>query len=203
LLLEFDSNGCEIAMTTFQQVRFSLAVETPSPLDISPLLTIFSRWRLEESPMRWVDLADYAHVPVGPAALLVGKRGNLSLERDYHSAALVYRNRRDLEGDAANRLRASMRRGLALFRRLVSEREFPGAITVVAGQGSISWPDRVSVPNDEDSRIALEEPVGTVLDDLYGKGQHRWEVEANPEQMLGFRFQANRPFSLQELEGRP
>ena len=61
-----------------QRINVKLLAQAPAGFKLDPFLAIFGRWRHEESPEVWVDLADYAHMAQGQGIAIIGKRGNFS-----------------------------------------------------------------------------------------------------------------------------
>jgi rhodanese-related sulfurtransferase len=186
-----------------QRVRVKLFAEAPEDLDVAPLLDIFSRWRHDgDHPARWIDLADYAHVPDGPLAMLVGKQGNLLYDLEDGRPGLVWRNKTALEGDAERRVETALRRGLALFSALAREEGFPDALRLDTAKLAVEFVDRLEAPNDDASDQALGPAVRAALDKLYGRGQYSATRRDEAHRALGYEAQAWSARALDELVAR-
>lgn len=186
-----------------QRVRIKLFADAPSDVDVAPILDIFSRWRHDgDHPASWIDLADYAHVPQGPLALLVGHQGNLGFDLEDGRPGLVWRNKAALAGDAEARLSEALRRGLALFAALARDDAFPGDIQLDPGRLAIDLVDRMVVGDHDVAERELRPAVQAVLDRLYGLGAYEARRRLGPGRPFGYEVEARAPRDLDVLLAR-
>ncbi len=163
-----------------QRINVRIALDAPANQDVGPILAIFARWRQDETAAEdWLDLADYAHVPDGPLAMIVGKRGNLVYDLERGAATLLYRNKAALEGSLDQRVLECVRRAVELIERLVKEPEFPGSISIQPQNLQIAISDRVNAPNTEAS-AALRGPIEAALATIHGdSASTEWESDSS------------------------
>jgi rhodanese-related sulfurtransferase len=193
----------EPARMDIQRVRVKLFADAPPDLDVAPLLDIFARWRHDAAhPAGWIDLADYAHVPGGPAALLVGKLGNLGYDLADGRPGLVWRNKVGLAGGVEQRLSEAMHRGLEVIAALIEEPDFPAAVRLYTDRLAVDLVDRVAAPNTDETEAVVGPALSAALDRAYGAGQWRARRTADPGSAFGYEVQAHSAPSLDQLVRR-
>lgn len=163
-----------------QRINVRIALKAPANQDMGPILAIFAAWRHDEgAPEEWLDMADYAHVPDGPLAMIVGKQGNLVYDLERGEPTLLYRNKAALEGSIEQRVIESIRRAVGLAERLVKEPTFPSSTSVQPHNIHVAISDRVSAPNTEATAKALRGPIEAALAQVHGASAKRsWESDA-------------------------
>jgi len=173
-----------------QRIQIKMAVVVPPDLGLDPLVGIFARWRQDkEHPAEWVDLADYAHVPQGPGIVLIGKRGNLSLDFSGFPG-ILYAAKKGLGGTPVERILSALRSCLELCHRLTAEPEFPAGVEVQTGTLSIAFNDRLETPNDAATDQALRPAIQQAFDLLYGKDAWQMFPQSDPGECYGFTVKA-------------
>jgi hypothetical protein len=109
-----------------QRVHLKVFTDAPETFSLDPFLDIFARWREDKThPCAWLDLADYAHVENGPGIMLIGQRGNLSMDLAAPGPGILYANKKDLGAGDADRIAETFRRALQLFEALTGESAYP------------------------------------------------------------------------------
>jgi hypothetical protein len=187
-----------------QRINVHIGLDVPERLDVAPLLGIFARWRHERDANEWLDLADYAHVPEGPLAMLVGVRGNLVLDLERGQPTLLYRNKRGLSGSFEERFAEATRRALGLATRLAGERGFPESWKVRADRLRLTINDRVSAANQTGNERELRE-LGEAIEAVAARalgGDARIVRETDPARLFGAQAHAGAPAGLDDLVRR-
>ena len=176
-----------------QKIDVKFGTGAPAGADWDALLSIFSRWRLEEGE-EILDLADYSHVPEAPSIILVSKlwqfgvdfsRGSGSSRREGW-AGLLFSNRKGLEGDPADRLRSVLAKALGKIQRLCGEKEFPPGVTVNCSEVEVSFNDRLLTPNTDAMDTSLRPTLENALTALYGESGFELVREDDPGRRLGY-----------------
>ena len=134
-----------------QRIDLKVFLDGPANVRLEPVLTVFDRWRQQtDHPSDWVDLADYAHMKQGPAVLMAGKRDRIAVDTNVPGVGILVQTQKGLEGSIEQRFAEAFRRHLAMATQLVSEPEFPAALTVRSGDWLVSINDRLQFPNNEE-----------------------------------------------------
>lgn len=166
-----------------ERVDVKLLLDAPAQPNLDPFLVIFDRWRQQqEAPSDWVDLADYAHMALGPGILIAGKRDTYSVNLNPPGPGLLTSVRRGLSGGLADRFREAFRRARELNAALLGEPEFPSSMRPIRGAWEVFVNDRLGFPNTDVSdrlvRPALEAALGAATQSL---ARH-----ADPRARLGY-----------------
>ena len=186
-----------------QKITVKLFTDAPAAVNLDPFLSIFGRWRHEESHRAgWVDLADYAHVAKGPGIVLVGRQGSLSLDLAEPGPGILWNNKKELDGSIEDRVLETFRRGMALARRLMAEREYPESFKPRAGFWELSFNDRVELPNDSATDRLLRPAVDAALDSLLGGGSYMIIRQSDAYSRYGFMIHCNGVDCLDGLLGK-
>jgi hypothetical protein len=176
-----------------QKIDVKFGIGAPADADWDALLSIFSRWRLEEGE-EILDLADYSHVPEAPSIILVSKLWQFGVDFSRGSgssrpegwAGFFFSNRKGLEGDPADRLRSVLAKALGKIQRLCGEKEFPPDVTVDCGKVEISFNDRLLTPNTDAMDTSLRPALENALATLYGEDGFELVREDDPGRRLGY-----------------
>jgi len=188
--------------TDLQRIDLKVFLDAPPnySLDLDPVLTIFDRWRQEtDHPEDWVDLADYAHMHLGPGVMMAGKRAHFAVDTNEPGVGLLYRGRKDFDGAVEERLLEAFRRALRLMTRLVSEPEFPSGLPVRSEDWLVAINDRLGFPNDDATEEQLKPGLLATLDHIFGEGGYQLERDADPQHLYSSRLRADQRRDLNEL----
>lgn len=170
-----------------QKITAKLFTDAPADPSLDPFLTIFGRWRHDEThPTGWVDMADYAHVPKGPGIMLVGQRGNLAMDMADPGPGILYSNKKDLEGTIEDRILETFTRCTELARELIAQPEYPEAFKPRAGFWELAFNDRLDLPNTEATDRLLRPAVDRALDELLGAGSYMIIRQSDSSRRYGF-----------------
>ena len=172
-----------------QRISVKFFIDIDNSLDVPALVPVFHRWIQENSlPGLLIDVADYKHVPDGPALLLLGHEGDYVLDRTDGRTGFLYRGKREWpSANLKERLQVVWERAWQASQLLASEETLSG-LSFRTNEVAIDFPDRLNVPNSPETFDALREDVAAALFELSG-GQTWIVTHVNQE--------ARRPFSLQ------
>lgn len=183
-----------------QKVNVKLFTDAPERIDLDPLLGVFARWREDAaSAAGWIDLADYAHVTTGPGVMLIGTRGNLSLDLGQPGPGLLYANKQGLAGSLEERLWECLRRAFGQFEALLSEREYPDGFSPRWGFWSLTINDRLDFPNDRATDALIRPASVQVWDRVFGAGSYTLLPERDPTERYGLTLHSDSPIGAEAI----
>ncbi|MGB9604352.1 MAG: hypothetical protein ACP5U2_02100 [Bryobacteraceae bacterium] len=163
-------NRCELDRIQHVQAKVLASVFDPSCLDVA--IAVFHRWiQLDACEELLVDVADYRHLPVGPAIILVGHEANYCLDRTHGRPGLLYARKTVLKGSLSTRILYSMRQAFLAARRLAEEPELRGKLAFDYSGWEIVFNDRLLAPNTDASWSALGDELRRLLSPWYS-GDH-------------------------------
>jgi hypothetical protein len=184
-----------------QKINVKLFTNAPEPVPLDPFLDVFARWREDrDDPAGWIDLADYAHVAKGPGVMLIGRRGNLSVDLADPGPGLLWANKQDLAGSHEERIREIFVRAIGLMRRLVGELEYPAALEPRTGFWELTVNDLV-FPNTDATDRSLQPAVAAVAARLFGPDACTLVRQPDPGRRYGFTLHSDDPPNLDALAG--
>ena len=105
-------------MDDLQRINVKFFLEDPASLAPQEAFKILNTWIPQTTDQVLIDVADYSHVPDGPATLLVGHEANYSVDDGQGRRGLVYARKQPLPGSLPGRLRAALGATLRACRRL-------------------------------------------------------------------------------------
>lgn len=179
------------ALGALTRIDVLLPLAADASLPAEPFIELFGRWRVDEARVARLglnDLADYAHLPSGPKALMIADAFHLGVTWEADGPAVIYSHRGPLDGNLSARLAHVIDTAHALAGELLAEPEVPaeakrpvdGALTVVLN-------DRDRAPNTPEVREALSAALKPVLDARLGAGKWSAEAEADPRRRPALR----------------
>ena len=182
-------------------VKFSL--DAPAELSYEFLVAVFGRWRLEDGE-EIIDLADYLHVPEGPACLLVSQRWHFGIDLAGGKPGILLSNRGKLGGEPAARIAAVIRTCLEKGKRLLGESDVPSSVRPALPDLELVVNDRVLAENTDEADAVMRPGLTATLDRLYGKDAYSVEREKDPTRRLGYLVKATteNDLTFDELLGR-
>ena len=186
-----------------QRINVKIFTDAPERIELDAFLGIFARWREDSShPCSWVDLADYAHVEKGPGIMLIGRRGNVSLDLGDPGPGILYGNKKDLEESEERRIEETFRRSVEVIQALTAEPEYPAAFRIRPGFWQLTFNDRLDAPNTDETDRRLRPVVEAVLDRLLGRGDYSLIRESDASRRYGFTVYWEKVGSLDEIAAR-
>ena len=169
--------------TDLQRIDLKLLLAAPATPDLDPFLVIFDRWRkVADHPSDWVDLADYAHMPLGPGILIAGKRDTFSVNLNPPGPGLLTSVRSGLDGGLEERFRTGFERARELNAALLAEPEFPPEMVPIEGAWEVFANDRLLCPNTDQMDAVVKPALAAAL----GVEPSRCQRHSNPAGRLGY-----------------
>ena len=178
-----------------QHVNIKFFVESDFTIDLERLIEVFHGWVAEQSTTELlIDVADYRHVPDGPAVVLIGHEADYVLDKTDGRPGLLYNRKAACDGTNNDKLRQSVAAALQACEKL--EQLFPG-LSFSRTQFELRINDRALAPNEQPTYDAfqplLEEFVTTVL------GQASFTSErhnADRRKLFGLSVELDSPVQL-------
>jgi len=168
---------------SLNRLDIKLPITNPEDSDHGAYTRIFTRWLSDEE--RWMDIADYAHVPSGPVVMIVGADAQFSIDAAKGELGVLYSHRGTLEGSASERIASALRIALQLVADLESEDDCP--IRVRTDRADVSVNDRSEYPNQADTAAAFTADVTAAAESVFGAAPTSVEHTGGPDQRLGVR----------------
>lgn len=135
-----------------------------------------------------IDVADYAHVPEGPGAVLVAHEANYYLDRFDGRLGLSYSRKRPLAGSFLHRLRYTMIAVLEAAARLEEDPTLAGGLKFRADQLTVKINDRLFGPNTPETFEQFRSDLRQFFQELYGESATiELEHRADPKRLLEVR----------------
>lgn len=175
----------------------------PSPgFDEGALIGVFHDWIRRRVPLgTLVDVADYRHVPDGPAVMLITHEGNFSLDRAQQRTGLLYQRKTTLPGDTGERLVEVTRHALAACRLLEQDPRIGTDLGFRPGELLIIANDRLLAPNTDEVYTDLEPHLRRLGEVLYGEFALR-RVSNDPHERLAAHLEGREPADIGGLLNR-
>ncbi|MEO2006943.1 MAG: hypothetical protein ABGY41_22945 [Candidatus Poribacteria bacterium] len=169
---------------SLNRVDVKLPITNPEDSDHAAYTRILTRW-LKADESRWMDIADYAHVPSGPIVMIVGADAQFSVDAAKGELGVLYSHRGELDGDDAARVASVLRTTLQLIDDLEREDDCP--IRIRTDRVDVAVNDRAAYPNDADTAAAFVETVGAAVTAVFGSAAESVEHVGDPDQRLTVR----------------
>lgn len=170
-----------------QRINVKLMTAEVNDLDIDPFIGVFGRWRHDKTHhSRWIDLADYAHIPRGQGVVLVGKQGNFSIDLTDPGPGMLYCGKNDFEGPVATRVLEAMKRCLSLSLSLILEPEYPQKLLLRPGYWIVTVNDRLNFPNTAETEDKLGVSIRRAFENLFGSDNYLATREPDPNRRYGY-----------------
>jgi hypothetical protein len=117
-----------------------------------------------------IDVADYAHVPDGPATALIADEANLSMDRGSGRLGLIYQRKRPLAGTQtfADGFKLVLNQTTTAASLLEKAPELPAPPKFLTSEMLIRVYDRLLAPNQPATYNQLEPQIQSVLSRLLG-----------------------------------
>jgi hypothetical protein len=135
-------------------------------------IPIFHRWIQNQSlpDHLLIDVADYAHVPDGPATVLIANEANLSIDRGAGRLGLIYQRKRPLAGAQtfSDRLQLVLAQTAKVAGMLEQEPILPSPPKFLTGEMLIRIYDRLLAPNLPATYEQLNPQIQSTLTRLLG-----------------------------------
>ena len=179
-----------------QHVSIKILVEGELQVDPRAFIDVFHRWiRDEVVDELLIDVADYRHVPAGPAVLLVGHQADYCMDHTGDRWGLRYNRKAPVEGTDLDRFGQALRAALIACGLL--EGEFPGPDRMIhfsRTELQLSINDRALAPNLPETYEKHQTVVRAFLADTFGDGGFELSRPADPRSLFGLTIKLAKPY---------
>jgi hypothetical protein len=163
-------------------------------------IPIFHRWiQARTFDDLLIDVADYSHVYTGPGILLVAHEGNYSVDETGNRRGLTYYSKHFLDGDLNERLTTVCRKTLKACQRLAREVEVKDRLTFQGEALQIFANDRLAAPNTEETWLAFEPALRSLLARLYPGTAYELTRETDPKERFSVTIKVGRLVEIDAL----
>jgi hypothetical protein len=190
-----------MSVTDLQRVAVKIFVsEAQTSVDPRELVPIFHKWiRTQAVDGLLIDVADYAHLPEGPGAVLIAHEGNYAFDGAGGRPGLQYSRKQPLDGPLATRLEAIGRILSKAARLLEEDPAVSGRLAFRGDELELIANDRLIAPNTDATFAALAPAVDAFLTKLYGPRGYSVERDPDPRERLTLSIRARETVSLRTL----
>lgn len=156
-------------------------------VDPAELIPVFHRW-IQTSALDelLIDVADYRHVPEGPAVLLLAHDAQYVWDLGENRPGLLYSRRRETHPSLGaidgleQRVRSVLHRTFVAARKLEEEPRLRGRLRFRTDELVLAANDRLRAPNDEATDALLRPALAEVLEELFGPAVEIAVTSADP-----------------------
>jgi len=161
-----------------QRIGLKVFASDDSAVRAREFVPIFHRWIQTRAlgELLLVDVADYAHVPEGPGAVLVAHEGNFSIDLADERLGLLFYRKTPAPGTLVDRLRRLAHITLQAARLLEQDPALAGRLRFRGEALELFANDRLLAPNDDATRMAFAPALRELLTTLYGAVDCRVET---------------------------
>lgn len=142
------------------RLTIKLYIEDAEAYEITNIVPVFHRWIREDAvPGLLIDVADYKHVPDGPGIILIGHEVDYALDEGYGRRGFFIRRKRTQVGALAENLQETLAWAVQAGQLLQQD----SGLTLLTNELEISFPDRLNVPNDDETFTAVQTEITPIL----------------------------------------
>ena len=142
-----------------QQLSVKFFAEDPDQDALERFTAIFHGWiqqnRIPHQLL--IDVADYRHVPDGPAILLVGHQAHYAIDRERGPLGLLYNRKRDEPGELDGKLAEAFRDALTACRMLEEDESRP--IRFRGDRARVAIMSRGAAPRNDAATLEAARPA--------------------------------------------
>lgn len=184
-----------------QHVNVKIYLEAPEDLDLEDFIHVFQGWIQERALEELlIDVADYRHVPAGPAVLLVAHEADYGIDDADGRRGLRYNRKAAVEGSNRDRFRQALRSTLSACRKLEGESRFGGTLRFSRQELELFINDRAVAPNSEETFQALGPELEAFFREVWKHQDVRMERKSrDPRSRFGVHVQAAGPYDPEAL----
>ena len=143
-----------------------------------------------------IDVADYRHVPAGPAVMLIGHEADYSLDNRDHRYGLRYNRKAPLAGTNSDRYLQALRSAANACCLLESEFENEAALRFSRHEFEMFINDRALAPNTIETFDNCKLELANFLKGMLGHGEFRLEHRSDTRGLFGVSVEVAKPFDL-------
>lgn len=158
-----------MSTTKLHRIQVKAFLKESPAIDPAALIPVFHKW-IQQGPLEelLIDVANYEHVPDGPAVMLIAHEADYALDRADGRPGLLYTRKRDLPDGVGSAVGLALRRLFSAARLLEEERSLGGRCTFRTDEIEIRFLDRLNVRNEEASLHRIRDEVVRSLTEFYG-----------------------------------
>jgi len=174
-----------------RKVQFKVFVKSPAKVDVDPIVPVFHQWIRDKAfDELLIDVTDYAHVPNGPALLLVGHGSDYAVDFAEGRAGLLYSRKREAPKDAKACVADALKRALSAAKKLEDDKSLSPKIEFRADELLFRLNDRLRAPNTDETMKAVEPVLRDVLAKAYSGVDLTLERVGTPRELFSVRVKA-------------
>ena len=163
--------------------------QTASTFKTREVIPVFHRWiQTQAVDGLLIDVADYTHLPTGPAVILIAHEGQYSIDLTDGKLGLQYSQTKPLSGNPLERMTALTRTLLKAARLLENETLLGTPPRFRGDQLEYLANDRLLAPNTEETFTAFQSSFETLLATVSPDGD--WTLEQDTDPKARFRVHA-------------
>lgn len=184
---------------TPQRLSAKLFITNGSAFQPGACVPLFHQWiQRQEAGELLIDVADYTHVPEGPAVMLVGLEGEYVIDQGSGRTGIRYIRKRALPDELLPAILFTLSKTLAASVRI--QGAIKEDIMIDSGEIEIALIDKLRYPNTPATFDALTSRLLPLAKALYGAtGLTIVHVETDERLPLAVQIKTSRDVSLTEL----
>jgi hypothetical protein len=157
-------------------------------------IPIFHAWiKNRVLPELMIDVANYAHVPKGPAVVLIGHDSDYFVDESEGRFGLLY-NRKRSPPPPPERVSDAFRRALHAARLLEAEPTLNGALRFSPNEFLFRVNDRLAAPNTDNTFAAVRPELEAIAAKLFG-GPFELRRAEDPKDLFAVTLVSTHPSS--------
>ncbi len=165
-----------------QHINVKLFVDGQLEVELERFVEVFHGWVAAQSMGELlIDVADYRHVPAGPAVALIGHEADYVLDNAGNRMGLLYNRKAVCEGSNADKLSLSLTAAVSACERL--EKELPG-LKFDHNQFELTIADRALAPNSPETLQAFEPILADFVRETLGQPDYSIEHDADSRRLF-------------------
>ena len=181
-------------------INVKLLVKNPGEVDLEPVVPVFHNWiQGQIYDEQLLDVADYRHVPAGPGVILIGLQGDYSVDNTDNRLGVRYNRKAVIDGDNQDRLKQAARAALNACQRLEEEASLQGKLRFNGQDVEVFINDRLTAPNREETREALQSDLQSFANQLFGKNEYSLSYGSDPRRLFTVSLKASQAIPVTEL----
>jgi hypothetical protein len=193
----------EPSLMTVEKTSIKLYSEGQPPVE-SAFIPVFHSW-IQNDVMDdlLLDVADYSHVPAGPGVMLIAESGSYNFEQGVDERyGMVYSRKDASDNTNSHKITRAFTGALDAAVKLVSEPALAG-LRFSGNEFRLTFYDRLSIPNSDDSLLRLKADIDSVLDRLFaGEDFVTTRISKDPREALTVRITGPQNSDLATLKSR-
>ncbi len=141
-----------------QHINVKIHMAAPAEPRLDESILIFHRWiREKKTPEMLIDVADYAHVPLGPGVMVIGHEASYSIDIGAENRpGLLYNAKVKREGANADRIAHALGQAVRAADLLEQDELWKGKVKFQTDEIEIVVNDRLLAPNDPSTYEAVK-----------------------------------------------